>query len=222
MSPHVIGQSKDSPIARQWSGRDKCLLGLALTCGVVFAVLTAQAALGEFFALDAEIRVWIAEWQHPLLMSAMRSITTLGGMPWLLPCIGLVMFLVWEAHGMHALLLWSGQTLACTALFHSIRFMVGRPRPVSPASGYPSGHTVAAIAFYGLLIYLLWPRHRSWRMGRIVIWGLLLVIIIGVGLSRILLEKHWLSDVLGGYLAGGFYLTMCVWLLERPQARQKS
>ena len=208
-------------MARQWSARDKCLLGLALSCGVVFAVLTAQAAQGDFFALDAAMRAWLAERQDPLLISAMRSITTLGGMPWLLPCIGLVMLLVWQAYGMHALLLWSGHTLACTVLFHSIRFMVGRPRPISPASGYPSGHTVAAIAFYGLLICLLWPRQASWRRGRIVVGGLLLFIVIGVGFSRILLEKHWLSDVLGAYMAGGFYLTTCIWLFERPQARQQ-
>jgi undecaprenyl-diphosphatase len=219
MPPHVIRQSKNPPVARPWSARDICLLVLALTCGVVFVVLTAQAAQGEFFALDAALRAWLAEWQDPLLMSAMRNVTTLGGMPWLLPCIGLVMFLIWEAYGMHALLLWSGHTLACTVLFHSIRFMVGRPRPLSHAAGYPSGHTVAAIAFYGLLICLLWPRQGSWRRGRIVIGGLLLLIIIGIGFSRILLEKHWLSDVLGGYMAGGFYLTICIWLFERPQAR---
>jgi undecaprenyl-diphosphatase len=187
----------------------------------MFAVLTAQAAQGEFLVLDAPVRVTLAEWQHPLLMSTMRDVTTLGGMPWLLPCIGLVMFLVGEAYGTHALLLWSGHTLASTALFHSIRFLVGRPRPLSHAAGYPSGHTVAAIAFYGLLIYLLWPRQGSWRRGRIVICGLLLLIIIGVGFSRIFLEKHWVSDVLGAYLAGGFYLAICAWLLERPQTRQQ-
>jgi membrane-associated phospholipid phosphatase len=222
MPPHVFRQSKNPPIARQWSVRDKGMLGLALTCGVVFAVLTAQAAQGEFLVLDAALRASLAEWQHPLLMSAMRSATMLGGGPWLLPLIGLVMFLVWEEYGAHVLLVWSGHTLASTVVFHSIRFMVGRPRPVSPASGYPSGHTVAAIAFYGLLIYLLWPRQCSWRVCRIAICGLLLLIIIGVGFSRILLEKHWLSDVLGAYMAGGFYLTTCVWLFERPQARQKS
>jgi undecaprenyl-diphosphatase len=221
MPLHVIRQSKKPPMVRQWCAREKCLLGLALTCGVMFAALTAQAVQGEFFAWDTAMRVWVAEWQHPLLRWAMRSITTLGGMPWLLPCIGLVMFLVWEAYGMQALLLWSGHTLACTVLFHSIRFMVGRPRPVSPAAGYPSGHTVAAIAFYGLLICLLWPRQSSWRRGRIVIGGLLLFVIIGIGFSRILLEKHWLSDVLGGYMAGGFYLITCIWLFERPQARQQ-
>jgi len=73
---------------RQWFVRDKRLLAFALSCGVAFAVLTAQAAQGEFLVLDAPVRVTLAEWQHPLLMSTMCNVTTLGGIPWLPSFIG--------------------------------------------------------------------------------------------------------------------------------------
>jgi undecaprenyl-diphosphatase len=146
---------------------------------------------------------------------AMHIIAGLRTMPRLLPLIGLLIVLVWRAYGPHTLLLWSGYTLVSAFLFVGIRVLVDRPRPHSGVSGYPSGHTLAAIALYGLLVYLLWPRLRSCRVCRTVICGGLLLIIIGVGFSRLLLAKHWLSDVLGAYMAGGIYLTACGWLLEQ-------
>ncbi|MGH8072093.1 MAG: phosphatase PAP2 family protein [Candidatus Entotheonellia bacterium] len=162
----------------------------------------------------------LAGWQYPLLIAVMYTVTAFGGMPWLLPLMGLVMFLVRRVYGLRILLLWSGYTLAIATLFQGIRFMVGRPRPLSAAAGYPSGHTVAAIALYGLLIYLWWPRQGSWRSWKPAVCGGLLLVIVGVGVSRLLLEKHWFSDVASAYLAGGFYLITCTWVLERRQTRE--
>jgi phosphatidylglycerophosphatase B len=199
----------------RWSIRDKILLGLALACGVVFALLTIQAARGEFPTADAAVRTGLAGWRSPLLTSAMQTITMFGAMPWLLCLMGVLTLLIWVTYGSHVLLLWSGYTLPAMALFQGIRFAVGRPRPVSVASGYPSGHTVAAVALYGLLICLWWPRPGAWSWWKPAVCGGLCLLIIAVGASRLVLEKHWLSDVVGAYTAGGFYLLTCVWLLER-------
>jgi undecaprenyl-diphosphatase len=163
-----------------------------------------------------------AGWRSPLLTSAMQSITVFGETPWLIPLIGLLMFLIWEVYGPRVLLLWSGYTLALTALFQGLRVAVGRPRPVSAASGYPSGHTVAAIALYGLLIYLWWPRPGARGKWKPAVCGGLFLIIIGVGASRLFLDKHWLSDVVGAYMAGGFYLLTCAWLFERQKTRERA
>jgi undecaprenyl-diphosphatase len=152
----------------------------------------------------------------------MQTLTVFGGMPWLLLLIGLLMFLIREAYGPRVLLLWSGYTLALMALFQGIRVAVDRPRPVSAASGYPSGHTVAAIAPYGLLIYLWWPRPGAWSRWKPAVCGGLLLIVIGVGASRLLLDKHWLSDVVGAYMAGGFYLLTCMWLFERGKTGERA
>jgi membrane-associated phospholipid phosphatase len=47
----------------------------------------------------------------------------------------------------------------------------------------------------------------------------LLGLIVGVGLSRLILESHWLSDILGAYLAGGLYLLLCPWLFAASSPR---
>jgi undecaprenyl-diphosphatase len=93
-----------------------------------------------------------------------------------------------------------------------VKALVGRPRPFNLAEtdSFPSGHTVHAVLFLGVLWLLLAPRlHRRWQRtalgGSFVSLGLL------VGISRIYLGRHWPSDVLGAYLVGGLALWGLTW-----------
>ena len=96
-----------------------------------------------------------------------------------------------------------------------VKQAVARPRPsyslvAKPhfhSYGFPSGHALAAVAFYGMLL-VLWHRRggrRGWQWG--VTGGLLLLIVL-IGVSRIYLGAHWPSDVLGGYALGVAYCSL--------------
>ena len=69
------------------------------------------------------------------------------------------------------------------------------------APGFPSGHAISAVMCYGLLAYLLIPRmsSRFWKAVVIVTAGL---IILYIGVSRLFVGDHYLSDVLAGYALG--------------------
>ena len=79
----------------------------------------------------------------------------------------------------------------------------GRPRPdVAPhldvvtSMSYPSGHAVNAVAILLLAAALIPKRNRrAWVAG-----AALLALMIG--LSRVMLNVHWTSDVVGGWLFG--------------------
>ena len=78
---------------------------------------------------------------------------------------------------------------------------------------FPSGHAAIAVAFYGFLIYLLARETKHWpRRVNFVFWGLL--IILAVGLSRLYLDVHYVSDVLAGYLSGLLFLVIGITLFE--------
>jgi membrane-associated phospholipid phosphatase len=95
-----------------------------------------------------------------------------------------------------------------------------RPRPDYPeattlASGwaFPSGHAMGVMVTYGMLAYLL---ALHWRR-RWLCWpavGLICLFILLVGLSRMLLGVHWFSDVLGGYLLGLAFISLCGAIVE--------
>ena len=92
-----------------------------------------------------------------------------------------------------------------------LKNLISRARPdllAYPATGFafPSGHATRAVAFYGFLLFILWPRLTSmWKKIALIITAL---IILGIGFSRLYLGVHYLSDVVAGYLIGAFF----VWL----------
>ena len=97
-------------------------------------------------------------------------------------------------------------------VFITSSFVVDRPRPpmsqldsVPPTSSYPSGHTAAAVAFYGALaIIVFWHTRRDGRArSRSSRWSLLPPI---VGASRVYRGMHHLSDVVVGAVIGALAL----------------
>ncbi len=100
-----------------------------------------------------------------------------------------------------------------------IKHAVGRARPelwlgpshYAPGSStsFPSGHTVGAFALAGVLVFA----SRSWTM-RVIAFALAA----GVGLSRILAFRHWMSDVTASAVVG----LLMAWLVTRVSSRNSN
>jgi membrane-associated phospholipid phosphatase len=88
-----------------------------------------------------------------------------------------------------------------------------------PTLSFPSGHSMASIVSYGMLAYLLVliVPHR-WL--RIAVAGILSLLVLGIGFSRIYLGAHWFSDVLGGFTAGAVWLAFCISGIEIIRRRR--
>ena len=109
------------------------------------------------------------------------------------------------------------------ALDWALKRAIHRPRPaganaflfgIDRSFSFPSGHAMGSLIGYGMLAYLLiafWRRAR--RHAGVVITGALLVVL-AIGVSRLYLGVHFLSDVIGGYAAGLLWLATCVTGIE--------
>ncbi len=110
----------------------------------------------------------------------------------------------------------------------SLQRLIGRPRP-SPAlvhvarqkksASFPSGHATTALTGWGWLLVLvsrLPKRQPLWR--KALLSGIMLVITLA-GPSRIYLGEHWTSDVVGGYLFGGAWLSLSCRLYRTLKSR---
>lgn len=105
--------------------------------------------------------------------------------------------------------------------------LVNRPRPSSLTSpikhhtqlilipSFPSGHTEHSVVFYGFLLFLSFIKPvREWRYRWVLIPFQVYAVIdlLTIGFSRIVVEDHWLIDVLGGYLVGALELSVYIFL----------
>lgn len=93
--------------------------------------------------------------------------------------------------------------------------------PVAHASGlsFPSGHAQSAVVAYSLLLLLFW--HGLTPVWRRVATTAAAAMVLGIGLSRIALSVHYVSDVLAGYALGAAWIVAMTaafnaWHHERP------
>lgn len=107
-----------------------------------------------------------------------------------------------------------------------LKLLFSRDRPtaqVIEATGYsfPSGHAFAATVFYGMMVYLVWRlTEKRWARALAVAAGL--GVIAAVGLSRVYLNVHFLTDIVGGWLAGGAWLVASLLLVDIVEMRHRS
>lgn len=107
-------------------------------------------------------------------------------------------------------------------IFLLVTNTVDRPRPpvprldeAPPTSSFPSGHTAAAIALYGVLAVVLLRRWGNRPAARAVA-VLLLCVPAVVAVARVYRGMHYPSDVLFGFLGGGAWLLVVLYLLMPP------
>jgi len=173
--------------------------GVGLFGFVAYGVAIGEGRLpvGDRLAADVSSKL-LTGWGFDLA----RAISTLGAVYVALPVAALAV--VWLASRRHALEAWA--LGAGTALAFSLspiaKEAFARARPegaLVDAAGYayPSGHAVHSIAFVAVAVAL---RHAvpglAAQAATIVV---AVVVAAAIGLSRVYLDVHWLSDVLGGW-----------------------
>ena len=86
--------------------------------------------------------------------------------------------------------------------------------------GYPSGHSMNALVFFGMcaVLVLRYSKKRALRVG-FTIFAVISILL--VGLSRVYLGVHTVTDVLGGYLAGAVVLSAALLIEKRLKQRRE-
>jgi undecaprenyl-diphosphatase len=100
-----------------------------------------------------------------------------------------------------------------------LKALVGRLRPVvahpiahGNGDSFPSGHALGSIVCYGALFLVFLPATRGiWRR---VFTAIIVTLIAAIGISRLLLGVHYVSDVLGGWALGITWLGITTFAFE--------
>jgi len=186
-------------------------------------IMDAVTDKGALVRLDVALAAAIPGlWQPTVTVVALTITELFHPIVFTLVCIGVFLLLRPRKQATFFALTMLLAFVARTAF----KVIVARVRPsgllVVPGGSFPSGHATMAAAFCAFLIWALWPVVGRWRWPMTAAFTLLALL---VGLSRLYLEVHWLSDVLAGWLLGlaTFAVALLgVRLLEPWRAVQKS
>jgi membrane-associated phospholipid phosphatase len=192
--------SARAPVDR-W--RAVCLGSAALVLLVTAAVLVAGVLPGELV-----LRRAVLDRASPQAIDLARQVN-LGG-TWRILVPAALLLLVGCPPARSRWWLW-GATLVLTPLVgEGWQELVGRPRPVGTALGFPSGHATATATFAVVTIYLV-ERTRLRVASRRVAELLPVLGAIAVGSARLILGAHWPADILGGFALGAACAAAAAW-----------
>ena len=181
---------------------------------VLLFVVAALVARGDgLVVLDHGARTLIREGRPPSLEHPMRVIGLLGSGDVLLPVTFIGSAVLWSLRHRALAVILAAAAVGTSATLGVMKWMIDKPRPTLRGYGFPSGHVYGATVFVLVLVYLLWA-FRAPRPWQRVAQGLGIVFVTAVGYSRIYVNAHWLSDVVGGLLAGIAFAITVIFVLD--------
>jgi len=202
------------------------LLVLSAACGVFavgFATLAGHVMEGNLEALDRAVRQGTVDGRPAPLVQFFRAVSFIGRKESLV-VLGLAAgWLLFPRT-------WSWPVLLVACAFVSAQlvdalkesFAVARPpfgALTSASRSFPSGHASGAAAILVFLSFVAARHHvHPWLIGAVAALMTLLV-----GVSRIYLDKHWASDVIGGWIVGAAFgaafSALYEWIRRHQRAR---
>jgi undecaprenyl-diphosphatase len=191
------------------AGRTRLVVALGLT--LLALAIGAWAANGSLLLVwDEPVQRFVEDARTSWATGIVRRISFLGSTMAVLVLGCVLAAAAWRRCRAVAVVVLVAM-LSRPLLEFTVKAIVDRDRPdlerLVPGNGpsFPSGHVMAAVALWGLLplvVALYTRRPRVWWAS---VWVSAALIVL-IGASRTYLGVHWFSDVVGGFIVGGFFL----------------
>ncbi|HVL90813.1 MAG TPA: phosphatase PAP2 family protein [Actinomycetota bacterium] len=205
------------------------LLGIAVAAGGIgFGYLVSQVVHnGPLVRVDTAAARNLHEWVSGkgALIVILKVITFLGTPLFFFLIVSIAAgYLLWR-HRLRLAVFLVSTSLGGGIVDSIVKIVVDRDRPnlenpLIPLHGksFPSGHAMSSTFVYGALLLTFMPvipkKRRPWVVAGAV------VLVLAIGVTRLALGVHYITDIVGGYLLGFVWLTamtvaFSVWREER-------
>jgi membrane-associated phospholipid phosphatase len=150
---------------------------------------------------------------HPGLVAALQTVAGLGGRGFLIPLVTVAVVVLLIRRRQRLAIYLVVTCIGALLLDPSLKTLVGRLRPIvetpvahAPGNSFPSGHALGSMVTYGALLLVFLPAvPQRWRKVAI---GVVAAIVLAIGITRVGLGVHYISDVLAGWLLGAAWLSV--------------
>ena len=182
-----------------------CILSL-----ISFLILAYLIKTKTNLVIDEKIYSFISKFISNNITTAVKFITFLGSAT---VVIGVTVLSLIFIKDKKVGLFMSIDLVVITIFQYILKFVFQRNRPIGinlieeTSYSFPSGHSLTAMAFYGFIIYLIYKSNLKYKKIYVIALSILILLI---GLSRVYLGVHFITDVLGGFTFSLFYVIIFI------------
>lgn len=184
------------------------LLALVTALALVFVGLAISAASHGVLAVDLAVRALVQSARVEWLERPMQVASTLGSGFTFVP-VAVVVTLLLCATRLRLALFVAGACTGSVLVEALVKWIVSRPRPNRGGYGFPSGHVLTTVVLVGAVLYVI-AALRVPRVWRRLAEVAAILVVVSVGYSRLYLNAHWMTDVVGAVTGGVAYLLAIV------------
>jgi undecaprenyl-diphosphatase len=191
--------------------------------GATSVLLVAQAAvvdrvadLGAPGLADRDVWVWFVDHRAGPVTFVMKAITVVADIPGMAVLAIIAAVLLWRSRRRPEAAVVLAAAIGAALLIDGFKRLYGRVRPpaaerlmIETNPALPSGHALGSIVVLGVLAAVVVLATRSILL-RVAAVATAALGVMTIGLSRLYLGVHWLTDVVTGWFLGGAWLAVCV------------
>ena len=189
---------------------------LIICCTILFIIILINVLNGNIQSFDSNIYNMLNSLKSNFMDIFFRNITRFGDEEVLiLIALACLVFIKNRKIGLSIAI----NLASVGGINHILKEIIQRPRPpiefrmVQETSySFPSGHAMASLAFYGLIMYYFSKSIKNNRIKNVSYIGFTVFICL-IGISRIYLGVHFASDVLAGFLISAAYLIIYIMII---------
>lgn len=182
----------------------------------VFGIVAWRVHAGGVTVMDTYVRGLVRGLQTESSLTFFSYFTKLGSAIGIVATLVISLLVFWKKRYYAAMIVYPMGILITHLVNKGIKEIVKRERPslneALDALGYsfPSGHAMLSIMTFGFLTYIIAANLKS-VAGKGATTILMGIVIVSIGLSRVILNVHYPTDILAGYCVGGILLIMAIY-----------
>ncbi|ARO61357.1 Phosphatidylglycerophosphatase B [Bacillus cereus] len=182
----------------------------------VFGIVTWRVHAGGVTVMDTYVRGLVRGLQTESSLTFFSYFTKLGSAIGIVATLVISLLVFGKKRYYAAMIVYPMGILITHLVNKGIKEIVKRERPslneALDALGYsfPSGHAMLSIMTFGFLTYIIAANLKS-VAGKCVTTILMGIVILSIGLSRVILNVHYPTDILAGYCVGGILLIIAIY-----------
>ena len=193
---------------------------IACLLGVLFIILTILVVQNKLVNFDNSIYTIVTANMNDNLTVFYKIFTFLGSTIFMISlCVVLFLVFILKKRKDYAFIE-ASVLIVSTIINNVVKFIIRRERPevlklvIEKSFSFPSGHTMASVSLYGIIIYLI-IKSEMQKKYKIILSVIIGIIPILVMLSRIYLGAHFASDVIGACILSTIILLVATNIIEK-------